>query len=136
MVGAAALGFRGTYASRHLFWDLEDPQPARVGCCGGTRFACPRSARGLNCGDRFIEWFFRSALAAPAFRPECALMRQIAVYTTNIATPAANIAISHERPRQQRGPEKSGSELRARNGVCCNAGRVIVGGPGDNAGPE
>jgi len=37
----------------------------------------------------------------------------------------------HQRPRQECGPKKLGSKLRDRNGICRNAGWVIVGSPGD-----
>ena len=39
----------------------------------------------------------------------------------------------HQRPGQERSPEKLGSKLRARNRICGNAGWVIVRSPGDNA---
>src|SRR5450755_2553143 len=40
---------------------------------------------------------------------------------------------SHQRPGQERGPEQLGSKLCARNGICGNAGWVIVGSPSDDA---
>jgi hypothetical protein len=39
----------------------------------------------------------------------------------------------HQRPGQECSPEKRGSKLRARHGICGNARWVIVGRPGDNA---
>jgi hypothetical protein len=39
----------------------------------------------------------------------------------------------HQRPRQERSPEKLGSKLCARNRISRNAGWVIVGSPGDDA---
>ena len=42
----------------------------------------------------------------------------------------------HQWPRQECGPEKLGSKLRARNRICRNAGWVIVGSPGDDARPK
>ena len=42
----------------------------------------------------------------------------------------------HQRPRKECGPEKFGSELRAGNGVCGDARRVVVSSPGNDSGPE
>ena len=43
---------------------------------------------------------------------------------------------SQQRPCEKCGPEKFGSELRAGNGVCGDARRVVVSSPGDDPGPE
>ena len=42
----------------------------------------------------------------------------------------------HQRPRKQCGPEKFGSELRACNGVCSDARRIVVSSPGNDSGPK